>query len=62
MRRSDGALRVPPSVGFAALSYSGSRRFCAASPPMERLRQTALLVVIVVATFTLAFVMGGWTR
>jgi hypothetical protein len=53
---------MPPSVGFAALSYSGSRRFCAASPPMERLRQTALLVVIVVATFTLAFVMGGWTR
>jgi hypothetical protein len=29
---------------------------------MERLRQTALLVAIVVATFTFAFVMGGWTR
>jgi hypothetical protein len=44
------------------LSYNEMRRAGAASRPMERLRQTALLVAIVIATFVFAFAMGGWTR
>jgi hypothetical protein len=42
-----------------ALSYSGRPHAPAPSPAMSLLRQTALLVLIVVAAFAMAFVMGG---
>jgi len=51
-----------PFVASSGPSYSGRAHSTATMRRMKQLQHTALILVIVVATFTLAFVLGGGAR
>ena len=56
------ARRAAPFVASWRTSYSAREHSTATMRRMKQLQHTALILVIVVATFTLAFVLGGGAR